>query len=110
MKLLFDQNRSSRLVKALGDLYPGSVLVRDVGLHNATDELVWSYAAKHGLAIISKDSDFHQRSFLAGHPPKVIWIRCGNCSTTEVEAILRGHADAIGTFENNVEAAFLVLE
>lgn len=110
MKLLFDQNLSSRLVKALKSLYPGSVHVRDVGLHIATDEKVWADAAKHELTIISKDSDFHQRSFLAGHPPKVIWIRCGNCSTTEIEAMLREHANALGVFEKDDEAAFLVLE
>ncbi len=79
-------------------------------LHNATDEAVWNYAAKHGLTIISKDSDFHQRSSLAGHPPKVIWIRCGNRSTTEVEAILRRYADALLAFQKDDEAAFLVLE
>jgi predicted nuclease of predicted toxin-antitoxin system len=25
--------------------------------------------------IVSKDSDMHQRSFVFGHPPKVIWVR-----------------------------------
>lgn len=110
MKLLFDQNLSPRLVKTLEDLYPGSVHVRDVELNNALDETVWDYAAQHGLTIISKDSDFHQRSFLFGHPPKVVWIRRGNCSTNQIESILRAHHADLTGFEQNEEGAFLTLE
>lgn len=110
MKLLFDQNLSPRLVEALQDLYPGSVHVREVGLANASDESVWTYAAQQGLTIISKDTDFHQRSFLSGHPPKVIWIRRGNCSTTEIEAILRARHPDLQGFEKDTVGAFLALE
>ena len=80
MKLLLDQNLSPRLFTVVGDLYPGSTHVREVGLQ-AADDTVWRYAAEHGFAIVSRDADFHERSFLLGHPPKVIWIRRGNCST-----------------------------
>ena len=78
MRLLLDQNLSPRLVTGLADLYPESVHVRDVGLQMADDETIWAYAEQHGLAILSKDADFHQRSFVRGHPPKVVWIRRGN--------------------------------
>jgi predicted nuclease of predicted toxin-antitoxin system len=81
VKLLFDQNLSHRLVKALASEFPESVHVRDVGLEKALDEPVWEYAKANSFVIVSKDSDFHQRSFLFGHPPKVVWIRRGNCST-----------------------------
>lgn len=63
MKLLFDQNLSPRLVKALINLYPGSVHVRDVGLHNVLDEVVWEYAARHGLSIVSKEPIFISEVF-----------------------------------------------
>jgi predicted nuclease of predicted toxin-antitoxin system len=75
VKLLFDQNLSYRLVHTLHEMYPESQHVRDVGLGEAADEAVWHYAARQGFTIISKDADFHQRSFLFGHPPKVVWIR-----------------------------------
>ena len=109
MKLLLDQNLSQRLTDILADLYPGTTHVRDVGLESADDEAVWSFAEEHKLAIVSKDSDFRQRSFLFGHPPKVVWIRRGNCSTLEIEAILRDrHRDLIA-FEKDEEASFLAL-
>lgn len=110
MKLLFDQNLSPRLVKALNDLYPDSVHARDVGLTDALDETVWDYAARNGLIIVSKDSDFHQRSFLFGHPPKVVWIRRGNCTTNQIESILRAHHADLLRFEQDTEGAFLTLD
>lgn len=109
MKLLFDHNLSPRLVRALADLYPDSEHVRDTGLHTADDETVWVYAASHALVIVSKDADFHQRSFLLGPPPKVIWIRRGNCRTREIESLLRTHATDVDAFSKDAEAAFIAI-
>jgi len=85
VKLLFDHNVSNKLVGQLEDLFPGSQHVRDVNLHEADDQTVWEYARAHGFAIASKDEDFHQLSFLYGAPPKVVWMRLGNCTTTDIE-------------------------
>jgi predicted nuclease of predicted toxin-antitoxin system len=74
MKLLFDHNLSFRLVPALGQSFPGSMHVRDLGLSTADDFAIWDYARQNGFAIVSKDSDFFHRSMLLGHPPKVVWI------------------------------------
>ena len=110
MKLLFDQNLSHRLVIALQQEYPGSQHVREVGLKDAADVTVWQYAAQHGFAIVTKDADFHQRSFLFGHPPKVVWIRAGNCSTAMIEALLRRRDRDVGAFSADQESAFLILD
>ena len=56
MKLLFDQNLSPRLTSLVSDLYPGSVHVRDVGLRDADDSVIWEYARQNGYVVISKDS------------------------------------------------------
>lgn len=109
MKLRFDQNLSHRLLSVIEDLFPGSVHVSEVDLQMASDERVWSYAAAHEFVIVSKDSDFHQMSFVLGHPPKVIWIRRGNCSTSEVARTLRSHVTAIREFNADGEAGFLAL-
>lgn len=109
MRLLFDQNLSPRLLVDLVDLHQGCTHVREVGLATADDDVVWRYAAEHGFAIVSKDADFHERSFLLGHPPKVIWIRRGNCSTDEIASILRSNHAAIIEFEADTEGSFLAL-
>lgn len=109
MRLLLDQNLSPRLLDIVADLYPGSTHVRSEGLQAADDEAIWVYAAQQGLVIVSKDADFHQRSFVFGHPPKVIWIRRGNCSADEVAALLRAHYDDLIRFEQSESASFLAL-
>ena len=109
VRLLLDQNLSSRLVRALADVFRGSTHVRDVGLSRATDEAVWTYAARHGYVIVSKDAEFHQRSFVLGHPPKVVWIRRGNCSTRDIETLLRGRGPDLLAFDADPERSFLAL-
>ena len=109
MKLLFDQNLSHRLVKALATEFPGSVHVRHVGLEKARDGFVWDYAKENGFVLVSKDSDFHQRCFLYGHPPKVVWIRRGNCSTSTIESILREHQHDLVKFAESEQGSFLAL-
>lgn len=109
MKLLFDQNLAPRLARALQDLFPGSFHVREIGLERSQDRDIWNYAADHEFAVVSKDSDFRQMSFLYGAPPKVIWISQGNCSTRAIEQILRSQHDKIEEFLNEREAAFLLI-
>jgi len=109
MKLLFDQNLSFRLVRLLADLFPDSLHVRDVGLQASDDSEIWQYAQDNSLIICSKDSDLHQRSFLFGFPPKVIWVRLGNCSTADVEALLRKYSATIKLFGEDDYASFLTL-
>ena len=109
MKLLLDENLSPRLVELLSGLYPGSAHVHDAGLGAAEDGDVWHYAKAHGFAIVSKDSDFAERSVLDSEPPKIIWIRLGNCSTSDVERLLRSQHEAIrGFLEEDRETCLLL--
>lgn len=109
MKLLFDQNLAPRLAVALSDLFPGSTHVRELGMAEAQDRDIWVHARDSGFAIVSKDNDFQQMSFVFGAPPKVIWIRRGNCSVAEIEEILRANASRILEFDEDEESSYLVL-
>ena len=109
MKLLFDENLSYKLVRSLADMFPGSSHPRDIGLKSTDDRAIWEYARTNDLIIVSKDSDFYQRSLLYGHPPKIIWIRSGNCSTKTIERILRDHYGDIKDFYINTQEAVLIL-
>jgi predicted nuclease of predicted toxin-antitoxin system len=109
VKLLLDENLSPRLVDLLSDLYPGSDHVHNVNLGGANDSEVWDYAKLHGFAIVSKDSDFAERSVLDSDPPKIIWVRLGNCSTAEVEKLLRSAHEMIRGFLEEDEETCLLL-
>ena len=80
VKLLFDQNLSPRLVRLLADLHPDCSHVATIGLDQASDAEVWDRAHHDGYAIVTKDSDFGDLGVLRGFPPKVIWVRLGNCT------------------------------
>jgi predicted nuclease of predicted toxin-antitoxin system len=75
VKLLLDENLSDRIVAQILDLYPNSSHVKLLGLTQANDTLIWAFAQQHGYTIVSKDADFHQRSLVFGHPPKLIYLR-----------------------------------
>ena len=109
MKLLFDQNLSPRLPSLLSDLFPGSMHVRHAGFTQATDTTIWDYAKQNGFVIVSKDSDFQQRSLLLGHPPKFIWLRLGNCPVRPIHDLLRKHSVAIHTFDQSATESHLML-
>jgi len=109
MRLLFDQNLSPRLPRLLADIYAGSVHVREIGLRDASDLVIWEHAKDHGLTLVSKDSDFQQRSLLRGSPPKFIWLRVGNCTVKKTEELLRQHSAAIHTFYMDESKSHLML-
>jgi predicted nuclease of predicted toxin-antitoxin system len=89
MKLLLDENLSPKLAKSLQDMFPGTMHVEDCGLGAADDEQIWRFAKENDYVIVSKDSDFYDRSALYGGPPKVVWVRVGNCTTKDLESVLR---------------------
>ena len=109
MRLLFDQNLSPRLVGLLATEFPNSQHVRDAGLAAGPDPAVWAYAAAQGFVIVSKDSDFQHRALLLGHPPKVVWVRLGNCSTAAVVPLLRNRQADLLAFEADPTASLLAL-
>ena len=109
MKLLFDENLSNRLIEVLSVDFPESVHVRSIGLEAATDRAVWDFAGANGFIIVSKDSDFHQMSFLFGAPPKVVWVREGNCTTDKIGDLLRSGKEKLQAFEADIDASFFVL-
>jgi predicted nuclease of predicted toxin-antitoxin system len=98
MKLLFDQNLSRRLVARLADICPNAGHVALLGLDRASDEAVWEHARTNGYVIVTKDADFNDRIVLRGFPPKVVWLRIGNCTTSQAEAAIRKHQQDIDAF------------
>jgi predicted nuclease of predicted toxin-antitoxin system len=110
MKLLFDENLSFRLVQALNDIYPDSTHIRQVGLLGADDLQIWNFAAKHGFLLVSKDTDFYERSLVFGAPPKIVWLRTGNISVQETITLLRTQYIVIRHFSEDTIASFIALK
>jgi predicted nuclease of predicted toxin-antitoxin system len=109
LKLLFDQNLSPKLVIRLTDLFPGSSHVMSLGLDCASDGAVRDYARDHGYAIVTKDADDNSLAVIRGFPPKLLWLLIGNCTTAQVEALLRANHASIEAFEQDRTVGTLCL-
>ena len=107
MKLLFDQNISHKLVDLLSQYFPGSEHVFRIGLDQADDKDIWQYCKDNDYAIVTQDSDFHEKSLLYGFPPKVIWLRLGNSSTKNIQNILIKKQVTIHNFSANAATGCL---
>jgi predicted nuclease of predicted toxin-antitoxin system len=109
VKLLFDGNLSHHLVDNLSDFFPQSTHIRNIGLAKAPDEAVWQYAKENDFIIVSKDADMLELSIILGPPPKLIWIRRGNCSTSAIHEMIRSKVDEINSFHGDKDNSCLIL-
>lgn len=98
MKLLFDHHLSRKLVTRLADVFPGSSHVVFHGLDTADDIIIWTFARTNDYTIVTKDADFNDVTTLRGAPPKIVWLRIGNSTTTQVGQVLRAHAEIVRQF------------
>ena len=83
--------------------------MRDVGLRGAEDEQIWAHARAHGLTIVSKDTDFRERSYVESFPPKIIWLDVGNAGTVRIAQLVRAERERVERFERQNEASLMIL-
>jgi predicted nuclease of predicted toxin-antitoxin system len=60
MRLLFDEQLSSRLPRLLADCYPESLHIESLDLTGAPDIILWQAAVVQRCVLVSKDEDFHR--------------------------------------------------
>jgi predicted nuclease of predicted toxin-antitoxin system len=80
-----------------------------MGIDRASDDEIWECARKDGFTIVTKDSDFGDLSVLRGFPPKVIWVRLGNCTTQQIEDLIRNNNEVVTAFESDQTVGLLSL-
>lgn len=107
---LIDNNLPPRLAVVLKDVYEGLVHVADVGLDEEDDLKIWQYAKDNELDILSKDADFNDLQQLKGYPPKIIWIRSGNVTTSYIIQLLQSRKKDILDFLNDDSLGILQIQ
>jgi predicted nuclease of predicted toxin-antitoxin system len=110
VKLIFDENLSPTLPHRLSDPFPDATHVETLGFKGRDDLCIWEHTKQiEGAIIVSKDDDFRELALVDGPPPKVITLQIGNCSTKQIETLLRQHHSQIVEFHNNTQSALLEL-
>ena len=95
MNFLVDAQLPPALARFLASLGEEAIHVLDVGLLDASDSAIWDFALKDDWIIITKDDDFQFRASVTAQPPKIIWVRVGNCSKQRLIEIFKVHWDAL---------------
>jgi predicted nuclease of predicted toxin-antitoxin system len=62
--------------------------LRELGLRDAEDAVIFSAAREAGAVLMSKDSDFVDLLTHHGPPPQVVWLTCGNTSNAALREML----------------------
>jgi predicted nuclease of predicted toxin-antitoxin system len=103
MKLLFEQNISFRIMRLLPDSFTDCRHVRSVGLNDCDDVEIWQFAKRNGFTVLTFDADFLDISILRGFPPKIVWLRTGNLTTSEIAERLILNYSSIASFIDNID-------
>lgn len=99
MAILLDQNISFRILSRISNAFPEVTHVRLIGLTDFNDYQIYMHARREGYAaIVTLDEDFSLIQLEHKAPPKIIWLRTGNCSTATLSEILVENAGLIHQF------------
>ena len=107
--MLLDENLSPKLVARLTSLFPSLIHVRDVGLRQADDRLIWEWAREHRHTVVTADSDFLHFAQRLGWPPKVVHLERCDYPARVVESLLRQNAIRIAELERSDTAGTMVI-
>ena len=90
MKLWIDAQLSPTLAKWITENFSTleAIAVRDLGLRDAEDQVIFFSARNADATVMTKDSDFLELQKRLGAPPKIIWVTCGNTSKVRLIEIL----------------------
>lgn len=63
--------------------------LRELGLRDADDQIIFDRARAENIIIVSKDIDCVDLVSRFGAPPKLIWLTCGNISNDALRSLFR---------------------
>ncbi len=79
MKFLVDHQLPPALATFLKREGHSAQHVRELGLKESDDTVVWRHAVTHQMTVVSKDEDFYFHAVAPGSTGKLVWVRLGNC-------------------------------
>ncbi len=90
MKLWIDAQLSPLLAKWITENFADieAKAVRELGLRDAEDPVIFFSAREADVTVMTKDNDFLELQKRHGAPPKIIWVTCGNTSNVVLKSIL----------------------
>lgn len=84
MKFLVDQQLPPALAGFIESQGHIAQHVRELGLKEAEDRIIWRLASENDMIIVSKDEDFYFFASVPENKVKLLWLRMGNCRTSKL--------------------------
>jgi len=78
MRFLIDAQLPPAVARLIASHGQEARAVRDVGLRDASDAEIWTFASQGNWAVVTKDEGFVDRTMRETAGPQVVWIRIGN--------------------------------
>jgi predicted nuclease of predicted toxin-antitoxin system len=99
MKVLIDQNISHRIITVISFLFDELAHVKTLGWLDWDDHGIFMAARRLQYdAVMTLDEDFNKLLLQHGTPPKIIWLKTGNCSTKRLAEVIISNKDIIERF------------
>lgn len=102
MKIWIDAQLSPSLAPWIREtLRVEALALRDLGLRDAKDALIFDRARVADAIVLTKDQDFLDLLRRRGPPPRILWLSSGNSSNHRVRTLLtRSWPKVLGLFES----------
>lgn len=81
MRFLIDAQLPPALAKYFEARGQESKAARELGLRDAEDHTIWSFAQAGNWIVVTKDDDFAERALRGDAGPQVLWLRMGTAQT-----------------------------
>lgn len=96
MEMWIDAQLSPSLAAWLGPMFGVMAYpLRDLGLREADDEVIFRKGQASQAIILTKDADFLLLLDRFGAPPRLIWLTCGNTTNAFLKVLFERHAPAL---------------
>ena len=103
MKFLVDHQLPPALARFLQRQGHEAEHVRELGLKDADDAVIWREGISNEQIVISKDEDFWYLAITPGSTGRFIWVRIGNCRKQAlIETFERRLASIVAALESGI--------
>lgn len=86
MKLPVDAQLPPALARWLAETGCEAQAVREIGLRDADDGVIWRHVETSGCIIVTKDEDIARPVHATKNGPSVVWLRVGNTPNAALRA------------------------
>ena len=97
MKFLIDQQLPPALAGFIQSQSHIAQHVRELGLKESDDRVIWRHASVNEFIVVSKDEDFYYFATVPTNQVKLLWVRLGNCGTAKLLEVFKTQLPSVIT-------------